>query len=83
MHEKTASISCQILRYVIKHYGLKQVRIAEKLGVHNSYISKVSKRQRNFTLSHLIKLSEIVGLDLRTLIWVALAPETSGSAKPS
>ncbi|MFB5944226.1 helix-turn-helix transcriptional regulator [Albibacterium sp. RHL897] len=44
--------------------GWKQVHLAEKMNVSKQQVSKWVKGSENFTLDTLVRLSEVLGVDL-------------------
>ncbi|MEQ8806621.1 MAG: short-chain fatty acyl-CoA regulator family protein [Rhodospirillales bacterium] len=53
------------LRRLRKDRGLTQVKLAEILGVSPSYLNMIEHNDRPLTVSLLLKLSEVLGVDLR------------------
>lgn len=53
------------LRRLRKDRGLTQVKLAEILGISPSYLNMIEHNDRPLTVSLLLKLSEVLGVDLR------------------
>lgn len=53
------------LRRLRKDRGLTQVKLAEFLGISPSYLNMIEHNDRPLTVSLLLKLSEVLGVDLR------------------
>jgi transcriptional regulator with XRE-family HTH domain len=61
------TLSSAIVRY-LRAQGHTLREIGQMLGLSESFISRVSKRQRSFTLDHLVKLEAAVGKALPMII---------------
>ena len=44
--------------------GMTQVDLAELMGVHDSMVSKLEKREATFTVAQLERVAEVLGVDL-------------------
>lgn len=53
------------LRRLRKDRGLTQVKLAEILGISPSYLNMIEHNDRPLTVSLLLKLSDVLGVDLR------------------
>ena len=58
-------ISIKILTR-LDELGLKQVDLARKMGVTPKQVNKWIKGKENFTLETLVKLSDILGIEIKT-----------------
>ncbi len=66
-------LSAKIAQYVLASKKLTQKELAKKLGVQQGYISKVTRGEKNFTLSHLELLSSFLNIPVAVLVWKACA----------
>lgn len=57
--------------------GLSQEALAEKAGLHRTYVSSVERAERNISLQNIFTLAEALGVDAREL----LAPEKTSGGK--
>ncbi len=48
--------------------GLTQFQLAELIDVHEKYIGRVESGKQNITIKTLIKLSNALNVDLKTLV---------------
>ena len=56
----------ELIRFLIKkrgEAGLKQVELAERMKVYQSFIARLESGQRRVDVIELIKLSEVLGFD--------------------
>lgn len=56
------SVLAENVRNFRKHQGLSQEELAEKCGLHRTYIGSVERQERNVTLSTLEALAETLGV---------------------
>ena len=57
--------------------GLSQEGLAERAGLHRTYISSVERSERNVSLVNVFLIAEALGVDPRDL----LAPEPKSGGK--
>jgi transcriptional regulator with XRE-family HTH domain len=57
--------------------GLSQEALAERAGLHRTYVSSIERGERNLTLENIFRLAEALGVDPREL----LAPEKKAGGK--
>ncbi|HTZ87865.1 MAG TPA: helix-turn-helix transcriptional regulator [Solirubrobacteraceae bacterium] len=55
--------------------GLSQERLAERAGVHWTFVGQVERGQRNLSLHNALKLAGGLGVDLVELVRGLSAPE--------
>jgi transcriptional regulator with XRE-family HTH domain len=76
------TLSSAIVRY-LRAQGCTLREIGKMLGLSESFISRVSKSQRSFTLDHLVKLEEVIGKALPVILLEATEPSTvPGKLRP-
>ncbi|UYF99025.1 helix-turn-helix domain-containing protein [Halomonas sp. GD1P12] len=63
----TATLSENIRRLRSKH-GLSQEQLADKSGLHRTYIGAVERGERNVSLSSLEVIASALGVDVPTLL---------------
>jgi transcriptional regulator with XRE-family HTH domain len=57
--------------------GLSQEALAERAGLHRTYVSSIERGERNITLENIFRLAEALGADPRELF----APEKKTGGK--
>lgn len=57
--------------------GLSQEALAERAGLHRTYVSSIERAERNVSLENIFKLAKALGVDPREL----LAPEKKSGGK--
>lgn len=48
--------------------GLSQMELAERAGMHFTYVSSVERGLRNISLVNIVRLAEALGVDAGTLV---------------
>jgi transcriptional regulator with XRE-family HTH domain len=61
------TLSSDIVKY-LQEQGLTLRKVGELLGLSESFISRVRKKQRSFTLDHLVKLEQATGRALPVIL---------------
>jgi transcriptional regulator with XRE-family HTH domain len=56
------------LRSIRKIQGLSQENLAEKVGLHRTYIGMIERGEKNITLLNLIKLSNALEISINELM---------------
>jgi transcriptional regulator with XRE-family HTH domain len=56
------------LRRLRTEVGLSQEELADRAGVHRTYISSVERAQRNVSLENIFGLAAALGVDARDLL---------------
>ncbi len=67
------TLSSDIVKY-LQEQGLTLRKVGELLGLSESFISRVRKKERSFTLDHLVKLEQATGRALPVILFEATAP---------
>lgn len=87
--QRLAVIASAAIERVMAHAGLKRARLAEKLGVRKSRVSKVLDGEANLTLKTLAEFGlacdvrwEFVGVKASDPTVVITAPDTLGLTSP-
>ena len=57
--------------------GFSQEALAERAGLHRTYVSSIERGERNVSLENIFRLAEALGADPRDL----LAPEKKAGGK--
>jgi transcriptional regulator with XRE-family HTH domain len=57
--------------------GFSQEALAERAGLHRTYVSSIERAERNVSLENIFRLAEALGVDPREL----LAPEKKSGGK--
>lgn len=55
----------QRVREIRKKQGLSQEKLAEKAGVHRTYIGMIERAEKNITLSNIQKISRALKINIR------------------
>lgn len=67
----------------LQEQGLTLRKVGDLLGLSKSFISRVRKKQRSFTLEHLGKLEQATGTALPVILLEATQPSSvSGELRP-
>lgn len=69
------TLSSEIVKY-LQAQGLTLKKIGEMLGLSESFISRVRRKQRSFTLDHLVKLEQATGRALPIILLEATEPDS-------
>ena len=56
------------LRQVRSKKGISQEKLAERAGLHRTYVSSVERGERNISLVNIEKLAEALGVSLKDLM---------------
>jgi transcriptional regulator with XRE-family HTH domain len=67
------TLSSDIVKY-LQEQGLTLRKVGELLGLSESFISRVRKKQRSFTLDHLVRLEQATGRALPVILFEATEP---------
>jgi len=57
--------------------GFSQEALAERAGLHRTYVSSIERAERNVSLENIFRLADALGVDAREL----LAPEKKSGGK--
>jgi transcriptional regulator with XRE-family HTH domain len=68
IHSPAYAVLLQLLREQREAAGLRQVDVAERLGVHQSYVSKIEAGERRIDVLELREMCLAVGGDLPTFV---------------
>lgn len=68
LHRKEYKILLRLLYEKRINAGLKQEELAERLGVHQSFISKTENGERRIDVVELADYCQALGVDLRELV---------------
>lgn len=55
------------VRELRENAGMSQERLAELAEVHRTYISTIERGKQNISLAVIIRLADVLGIDLETL----------------
>jgi transcriptional regulator with XRE-family HTH domain len=55
------------LRAIREQVGLSQEALAERAGLHRTYVSSVERGQRNISLANIQALADALGVDVEKL----------------
>jgi transcriptional regulator with XRE-family HTH domain len=69
------TLSSDIVRY-LQEQGLTLRKVGDLLGLSESFISRVRKKQRSFTLDHLVRLEQATGRALPVILLEATQPSS-------
>lgn len=70
------SLSAQIARHARETSGLSQRALAVMLGLSQSFISRVLKGEKNFSLESLLKMAQHLEIPISVLIWRSMGKPT-------
>ena len=73
--KRTVSTSGDVCRY-LQGRGMTRNELAEMLDVSVSFLSRVARHERNFTLDHLHRLADALDMTLPELLAAATPPES-------
>ena len=60
---KPKEILAQNLRCLRKSIGLSQEELADRAGLHRTYISSIERSERNVSLENIFLLAEALGIE--------------------
>lgn len=69
------TLSSDIVKY-LQQQGLTLRKVGDLLGLSESFISRVRKKQRSFTLDHLVRLEQATGRALPVILLEATQPSS-------
>lgn len=69
---KQVSISADLVDYLRRQRGMNLKQIGELVDLSESFVSRVARRQRSFTVEHLEKFERALGQPLPVLLLEAL-----------
>ncbi len=55
------------IRHIRTEQGISQEKLAEKAGLHRTYIGMIERGEKNITLLNIIKISSALNIDLKNL----------------
>lgn len=55
------------IRLLRKQNGFSQDELADKAGVHRTYIGMIERAEKNITLTNIEKLAKALGVDIKAL----------------
>ena len=56
------------IRKIRKNLGISQEDLADRCGLHRTYIGSVERRERNITIENLEKIADALGVSAQELI---------------
>lgn len=56
------------LREIRQEKGISQEDLAERAGLHRTYISSVERGERNVTLTTILKIAKAMGVEMAALL---------------
>jgi DNA-binding XRE family transcriptional regulator len=65
---KMATVNTKLLRSLRKENGLTQGELADKVGIGQSFISKIEKGHLEPSLATLGRLAKVLGTDIKSLL---------------
>lgn len=69
VHSKTVSMQLgRILRVLRTSKGMTQEELAEKTGLHRTYIGVVERGEKNITIINCMKIAHVLGCDLACIL---------------
>lgn len=68
LHDRDYGVLVQLLRDVRVERGLTQVELAERLGVDQSLVSKVERRERRLDVAELRRVCVALGVPLTDFV---------------
>jgi len=69
LYNKRSEIFRITLKFIRKHYGVSQEKLACKLGVSQSYVSKTETDKRKLDVLELLEYCNAIGLTLTEFIF--------------
>jgi transcriptional regulator with XRE-family HTH domain len=67
-HRRAAVAFGQRLRSIRQEIGWSQMRLADEVGLHFTYISSVERGERNISLNNIVRLAAALGRDPADLV---------------
>lgn len=67
-NKKTLLIFGSYLKEVRKIQGLSQEELAEKVGVHRTYVGMIERGEKNITLLNILKISKALNIPPQNLL---------------
>ncbi len=77
-----AAVGAELRRLRIK-LGLTQEAVAERVGMHRTYLNQIEAGSRNVSLGVLAKLSAVLGVNLSSLVGVADGLDAGTGSRPT
>ncbi len=70
-----AHLSADLVKY-LQAQGMTLRQIGERMGLSESFVSRVASRKRSFTIEHLLRLQEAMGQPLPLLLLEAITEDS-------
>ncbi len=67
MENRLLEVFGERVRYFRKKQGLSQEKLAEKAGLHRTYIGMIERGEKNITLLNIFKISSALGIEIECL----------------
>jgi transcriptional regulator with XRE-family HTH domain len=67
-HNSPKEILAQNLRRIRKSTGLSQEELADRAGLHRTYISSIERAERNVSLENIFLLAKALGIEPSDLL---------------
>lgn len=77
------SIIGKRIRYYRKNVGLTQEQLAEKAGLHNTYIGQIERGEKNATIKIIYKIAVALDVPLDVLFSDIMPAPVKGAADPA
>ena len=69
------TILAENIKRIRKEAGLSQEELADRAGLHRTYISSIERRERNVSLENIFLLAKALGVEPEDLVRI---PKTKG-----